>query len=163
MNKLKRKKIISFILDLIIFIIIFSVSYSTLKNILPYHFEMGPGNTDVIEYDIITPFAGSLLIIFLFRFISLLLLNSSFGMRLNRLQFNKNGFSLLKYDTGIYLLIISLILFSQHMNFGQHCCGLVDNIEFLLTLILFSMIAAGIILWVVLFAIRKKSMQIKLR
>ncbi len=160
MAKLKIKKRIAFILDLIIYAGIFVLFYFVLKNILPYHLEMGLGRVDVIEYNIITPFAGALFMVFLFRAIPLILFDSTLGMRLSQLRFSKSGSSLLKYDEGIYLLILSLILFSLQINFGQHCCGLLNPIELLLFSVIPLMTLEGIVLWIILFRKRKKSVQI---
>ncbi len=163
MDDLSYKKRNSLIIDIISYIVIFFSFYVLFLNILPYEYVRGPGFTQVISYEYIDPFAGGLLILLLFRFITLYLFSSSFGMKLKGIKFDKEKFSLIKYDVGAYLVMIATIILSIRLNTGPQCCGLFSGTETLIFSGLMIMLAVGIIFWALLFEKRRKAVQIILR
>ncbi len=144
MDELKKKKGASLTVDLIIYLVIFLGAYLLFENILPKHFEMGPGGSSVAEYNFITPLAATIIILILVRVYSLTAFRSTVGMKLNKLEFDADASSLLKYDKRLYLCSIIVIIISMNSNFSSHCCGLINPIEMILGLVWIVLLIASI-------------------
>jgi len=141
--------------------LIFLVALTWFTGILSNHIEMGPGNSDVIEYNIITPLAATLIVLILFRVFSLITFRSSIGMKLNKIEFDANGIELIKYDKGLYAFLFVLILISMQFNFGSHCCGIIDITEMLISLILFVLWMGSLAFTLVIYKKRNEKIKIK--
>ncbi|MFH0876507.1 MAG: hypothetical protein V1859_11310 [archaeon] len=159
MDKLKIKKIISAFVDIIVYSNLFLVSYMAFSDILPFHLEKGLSG-DILKYNFITPFFAGLLVVLLFRLLCLFYLKSTLGMKMLRLQFDKKDFSVIKYDSGLYMFAFSLILFNLERNFASPCCGRLDPISVFTMMIIYPLIIAGIIAGSILFINRNKSIKI---
>ncbi len=162
--ELAMQRRVSYILDFLIYILVFLVAYILFRSMLPFHFVEGIDNIQEKVYNFVTPVAASIFILLLLRIFSVLLLNSSIGLKLNRFEYYKKDLrkiEILKYDLGLYLFLVSLIVISLFFNFSTRCCyeDLSIN-ETIASIILFAVLLGSFVLWPILIFKRGEKIQV---